>query len=173
MALFFRSWVEDRAGDLDALERVLRAATEEQRMLGARSYRLTAMGHLALCLYERGRFDEARSLSRTVRAETAPGDLANVVFVDALDGTLLAHEGRIPEARETARRALEQLGRSDFYFMRALTLLHVAEVESIAGDGREAARHASEAVSLSDAKGDVSLAVRLRRRFAELGIEAG
>jgi hypothetical protein len=129
------------------------------------------MGHLAICVYELGRLDEARELSQAVRAATAPDDLANLVFIDAIDGCLLAHDGQIAEARAAGRQALARVDESDFYFMRALTRVHVAEIQSVAGDSVEAVRLASEAVAIADAKGDVTFASRLRHRFAELGIE--
>jgi anti-sigma factor ChrR (cupin superfamily) len=83
---------------------------------------------------------------------------------------LLAHENRLAEAEAVGGRAVELADRIDFCFARPLAHSYFAETLALAGKPEEAARHATTALGILEAKGDVMLAARVRERLAAAGV---
>ncbi len=75
------------------------------------------------------------------------------------------------EGVELLGRALERADGTDFYFCRAATRLLLAEALTIGGDTPRATAHATEALDIYAAKGDLTGAARARERSTRLGIE--
>jgi class 3 adenylate cyclase len=164
------AWIEQRAGDLEAWEKMLRTGYEELERLGNRAFFATIAVYLAQCLYLQDRFGEARDLCVIVREQSPGDDLINHVYADAIEGSLLSLDGRHEEAGELLRRALELVEITDFFFARSAIRLLQAEAQVRAGDADQAARSAADAVALLDEKGDLTGAARARERIDELGI---
>jgi tetratricopeptide (TPR) repeat protein len=162
--------VELRAGDLAAAERVLREGLEMLEAIGERGYYPTAALNLADLLYDRGEYDDVWEWAEKARAVTGPDDLVNFVYLDSIEGALLAREGRFDEAEARARNAVDLTATIDHGETRALSLRYLAEVLALAGRAEEAERVAGEALAAHDAKGDITGAARMRELFANLGL---
>ena len=164
------AWIELRAGDLVAAESVLRDGLELLERIGDRNFHPTVAVTLADLVYGQGRHDEAGTWCATARATAEPGDLVNFVFIDAIEGALLAREGRMEEAEARARRAVELTEGIDFREGRAIARRYLAEVLVRASRTDEAQAVAAEALAIREAKGDVTGAARERELLARLGL---
>ena len=162
--------VEWRSGDFTAGERAMREALELLEKIGDRSYQPTVALDLARHLYQLGRYDEVRPLCTRGRELTGADDLVNFVFLEGLEGGLLAREGRYEEGEAHVRRALELVETADFFEARAWVRLMLAETLSLAGRKAEAAELAAQGLSIREAKGDMAGAARDRVRLEEVGI---
>jgi class 3 adenylate cyclase/tetratricopeptide (TPR) repeat protein len=164
------SWIEQRAGDLLAWESAVRSALEVFDALEERAYNATLNADLAECLHAQGRIDEIPVLCERVRSLSPAADVVNFVYADALEGCVLAHEGRHDEARSLVDRALEVAETMDYFFIRAGVRLHLAEVNSLAGRSSEATTAAAEALRLFSDKGDMTGGERARERLDRAGV---
>lgn len=124
------SWIEERSGDLDAWERVVRSAVAELESLNERQYYSTVAARLAQCLYLQNRLDEASALCVVVRDQSAREDLVNFIYADALEAAVLAQRDRREEAAAQMSRAVEAAETTDFVFIRAQIGLLSAEVHA-------------------------------------------
>jgi tetratricopeptide (TPR) repeat protein len=164
------AWIEERAGDLGAMEALLRSGADQLKALGHQAFLSTVVVYLAGCLYRQGRFDEARELW-TIGRETSPADdVINFVYADAQEGCVLAHEGRHEEAGVLLGDAVDRCRHTDYYFLRAGLALYQAEALSLAGEVAAASRSAVLGLGFLDEKGDVAGAARARERLDDLGI---
>jgi len=165
--------LEWRAGRIEATELVLRAGLEELERLGDRGYSPT----VALCLADRlsaqGRLDEAAALCVRARERTGADDLVNFVYLDGLEGVLLARAGSHDEGWVRAQRAVGVADTTDFFELRAWSRLWLAETLVVAGRAADASETAASILLIHEAKGDVTGAARTRERLVELGIEHG
>jgi class 3 adenylate cyclase/tetratricopeptide (TPR) repeat protein len=164
------AWIERCAGDLTAWEYAARSGIEELERLGERPYHATALADLALCVYLQGRYDEVATLCTTVRDLSPADDLVNFIYAEALEGAVHAQHGAFEEAERQCRRAVELADETDFVINRGETRLLLAESLLRARRDPEAVRLAREALSLLDAKGDMTGAARARERLDALGI---
>jgi class 3 adenylate cyclase/tetratricopeptide (TPR) repeat protein len=169
--LMHGAWIEDRAGDLAAWERLLRLGLDDLRELGNQAFFSTVAVYLAECLYYQGRFDETRELCEVGREASPEGDLINLVYADALEGCLLANEGRHDDAERLLRRAVERVQTTDFYFARSDAHLLHAETLALAGRAEAARAEAIVGLRLIDEKGDLAGGDVARSRLGALGIE--
>jgi tetratricopeptide (TPR) repeat protein len=167
------AWIEERAGDLGAMENVLRSGFDELRALGNQAFFSTVAIRLAQCLYLQGRFDEAGEITAIGRGASPPDDLINFVFADAIEGCLLSRAGRDEEAEALFRRAIERVETTDFFFARSEVRLLHAHALSCSGDAPAASRAASLGVGVLDEKGDLAGAANARKRLDELGVAYG
>ena len=164
------AWIEQRSGDVAAWEALLRLGFEDLQALGNQAFFSTVAVYLAQCMYVQGRFDEVRDLCAVVREASPPDDLINFVFADALEGCLLALDGRHEEAAVSLRRAIDRAETTDFYFARSDVRLMHAETLLRAGDEAAASRAAGIGLRFLEDKGDTAGAARARARLDELGI---
>ena len=167
------SWIEERSGDLDAWERVVRSGIAELEALNERQYYSTVAARLAQCLYLQNRLDEAAELCVVVRDASAREDLVNFIYADALEAAVLAQQDRHEEAAAQMSQAVEAAEATDFVFIRAEIGLLSAEVHALAGRAAEAGSAAAAALRLYEAKEDVTAAARSRERLDQLGIAVG
>jgi tetratricopeptide (TPR) repeat protein len=164
-------WVEWRAGDIALAEGSLRDGVELLERIGDRGFHATVALNLADLYHNLGRFDEARELCASARESTEPNDLINYVMLDAIEGSLLAREGRFEDAIEQCRRGVERTDGSDGLDNLALPRRYLAETLFLAGHSDEAARVGAEALAIRDAKGDATGAARTRELFSAFGLE--
>jgi len=92
------------------------------------------------------------------------------VLIELAEGRLLAHENRLAEAEAVGRRGVELADRIDFCFARPLAHSYFAETLAEAGQPEGATHHATTALGILEAKGDVMLAARVRERLAAAGV---
>jgi len=165
------AFIERRAGDIAAEDRVLRDAMEELDQFGERNFSPTCALDLAASLLFQGHHAEARELCEWARARSLPGDVANLIFFDELEGALLAYGGDVVGGEPIARRGLALSDTTDLFQMRAHARAGLAVVLALAGPSNEAVAIAAEAIAIHDAKGDVTGSALWRQRFQRIGIE--
>jgi hypothetical protein len=165
------AWIHQRAGDLEAWERVLRSGLAELEQLNDRAFSSTVAAYLAECVYLQGRFGEARSLCATVRELTPATDVINFVYAEFLEGCLFAREGLHEEADARGRQTIARADTTDYYFARAESRLFLAEAVALAGKADEASAWAEAGLAVFEEKGDVTAAARARERLVEIGVE--
>jgi tetratricopeptide (TPR) repeat protein len=167
---FSEADIEIRAGAWQQAERTLRKAFDDLEELGVHGYSSTIAAILAMVLVSQRELASAHEALDQARQNTAADDLLNFVFIGFVEGRLLAHENRLAEAEAVGRHAVELADRIDFCFSRPLAHSYFAETLALAGKPEEAARHATTALGILEAKGDVMLAARVRERLAAAGV---
>jgi class 3 adenylate cyclase/tetratricopeptide (TPR) repeat protein len=165
------AWAARYAGDDATAERTLRETIELLRRLGDRGYLPTVALNLADLLNVQGRYEEIEDLCALARATTSPDDVVNFVFLDMLEGGLLARSGQPAEAEARARSALARGETTDFSWLRGGTRIALSEVLALAGRADEALAEGVAGVSHYDQKGDVAGAAQVRKRLSRLGVE--
>jgi tetratricopeptide (TPR) repeat protein len=158
-------------GDLEQAELILLDGLDLLERIGDRSYYPTLALMLAHVLANQQRFDDVPEWLDRARATTGTDDVINFILVDALDGAVLAHEGRHGEAVAVGRRAVELAEQIDFVWARPLAHSYFAETLALAEKHSEAAEHACKALEILAAKGNVTLVARLRERLAAVGVD--
>jgi class 3 adenylate cyclase/tetratricopeptide (TPR) repeat protein len=166
----FEAGIEIRAGDWPEAERTLRDGFERLEEVGEHGYSSTIAAVLAMVLVSQRELAAARDALDRARRITASDDLINFVFIELAEGRLLAHENRLAEAEAVGRRAVELADRIDFCFGRPFAHSYFAETLALAGKPEEATHHATTALGILEAKGDVMLAARVRERLATAGV---
>jgi ATP/maltotriose-dependent transcriptional regulator MalT len=127
---------------------------------------------LAEVLLNQGRLDEVSEWVDRSRATTGADDVVNFVFIDILEGAVLASEGRYTEGEASGRRAVELADTTDYVYARPFAHSYFAEILALSGKREEAMSHAATAMEIVAAKGNVMLAARLRKRLAAVGVRA-
>ena len=167
---FAEADIEIRAGAWQQAERTLRKGFADLEELGVHGGSSTIAAILAMVLVSRRELAAAHEALDQARRTTATDDLLNLVFIGFAEGRLLAHENRLVEAEAVGRHAVELADRIDFCFSRPLAHSYLAETLALAGKPEEATRHATTALGILEAKGDVMLAARVRERLAAAGV---
>jgi class 3 adenylate cyclase len=163
--------IEIRAGAWEDAERTLRDGFADLEGRGDHTYSSTLAAMLAIVLVSKGERAAARESVDQARRITATDDRINFVFTGFVEGLVLAHESRLPEAERVGRETVELADRIDFCFGRPLAHSYFAETLALAGKPEEAGRHATIALGILDGKGDVMLAARVRERLAAAGVQ--
>src|SRR3954454_17420721 len=166
----FEADIAIRAGDWPTAERTLRDGFERLEELGEHTYSSTIAAQLPMVLVIQRKLAAAREAVDQARRITRDDDLINFVFIELAEGRLLAHENRLTDAEAVGRRAVELADRIDFCFGRPLAHSYFAETLALAGKPEEATHHATTALGILEAKGDVMLAARVRERLAPAGV---
>jgi len=166
---FSEADIEIRAGAWHQAERTLRKGFDDLEELGVHGSS-TFAAILAMVLVSQRELAAAHEALDQARRTTAADDLLNSVFIGFAEGRLLAHENRLVEAEAVGRHAVELADRIDFCFSRPLAHSYFAETLALAGKPEEATHHATTALGILDAKGDVMLAARVRERLAAAGV---
>ena len=165
--------VEQRAGELETQELILREALGELERLRDRYFLPTVALELAEALTARaGREAEIEELCAFARERTLPEDLVNFVYLDGIEGLLHARRGQVDEAVPLARRSIETVETMDHFDVVGTARLLAAETFELCGEHDEAAGLAKGAVSAFVAKGDVTGAAWARARVREMGLAA-
>ena len=159
-------------GDLEQAELTLRDGLDLLERIGDRSYYPTVSVMLAFVLLNRHRFDEVLPLLDQARATTGADDIVNFIFIDMIEGAVLAHAGKLDEAEVASRRSTDLAETIDYVYARPLAHAYLAETLALAGRQDEAIEHANTAMEILAAKGNVMLAARLRERLAAVGLDA-
>jgi class 3 adenylate cyclase/tetratricopeptide (TPR) repeat protein len=162
------AFVEERAGDIEAAERLTRAGIEELQRLGDRGHLSTLVLLHADLLVLQGRYDEAEPWLEVSRAATSPDDLVNFALVSLLEGIICAHRDDHEAAETLVRRGVELFETTDFYSGRGRAQELLAQTLALAGRRGEAREAAERAVAIYESKGDQPLAARARELLEEL-----
>ena len=166
----FEATIAIRAGDWPKAERTLREHFDRLVELGEHSYASTIAAVLPMVLVSQRKLAPARDALDEARRTTDADDLINLVFIELAEGRLLAHGNDLAEAEAVGRRAVELADRTDFCFGRPFAHSCFAETLALAGKPEEATHHATTALGILEAKGDVMLAARVREQLAAAGV---
>ena len=168
-----RSFIERRAGDAAAEERVLREGYDELLAMADRFFLPTVAAYLAETLLNESNadLDQVEALCSLVREKSISGDLVNFVVLDATEARALVRRGRTEEAVLLARRAAAAADSTDYFDLRSRSRLALAEVLRSVGDQAESDVIATGVLSLHEAKGDVTGRAWAERRLELLGVE--
>jgi ATP/maltotriose-dependent transcriptional regulator MalT len=139
--------------------------------MGEHSVPSTIAAELADALLDVGRVDEAEAMCAVAAEAGAEDDVVTQVLVGLVRGRLAARHGRMDEALATVADALALADRSEYYDLRAPSLLLFAQLLLDAGRLEEARAHAQQVLDLARLRGDVlfeSRATDLLDRLAVL-----
>jgi predicted ATPase len=151
---FVAGTVELLYDDAVAAEAELRRCYEASEARGDKAFLSTAAAFLADAVYRQGRYDEARALLGVGREAAPADDIASQVKLRCVDAKLLARQGRLDEAVEAARSALELAEATDALAEQGNALRDLAEVLSLARRTAEVPDVLRRAVRLYERKGD-------------------
>jgi class 3 adenylate cyclase len=167
-----RGAVEMLAGDPAAAERALQRTYEGLERMGERGFLSTTGAELSQTLYALGRYDEADRYASTSDEAGASDDIATQVPVRGVQAKVAARRGRMAEAEDMARAAVELARSTDALGLRADAFMDLAEVLGLAGRTDEALTALDEAARLFEAKGNVASLERARAARAEIAAPA-
>jgi class 3 adenylate cyclase/tetratricopeptide (TPR) repeat protein len=161
------AFVELRAGEYEAAERLLRDAWQGLHEAGEKGFRSTIGTMLAESLARLRRFDEAEAIVRESEG-LASGDDA-VTNIESRRARALIASGRRDHdaAVETATKSVHAAEQTDYLEEHADSCLVLGEVLIAAGRGDEAEAPLREAIALAEAKGSLVLAARARSVLAD------
>ena len=159
--------VEMMAEDPEAAERHLRRDYESLDVLGEKYYLAGVAGLLAHALYLQGNYDEALEYTR-VSEEWGEEDVEDQATWRRARAKVMARKGQLSEAEAIVREAVKLIEQTDSPVLQANTLMDLAEVLRLGGNGAEAIVHVQEALRLYERKGSLVSAARAARVLDEL-----
>jgi tetratricopeptide (TPR) repeat protein len=137
--------VELLAGDPDAAERRLRSGYAQLEAMGESSTSANLAALLAQALHVQGRDDEAVAVSDLTPAED---DVSAHVHLSGARARALASVGRLEEAEQLARAAVERAAQTDFLVMWGDALGDLAAVLRCSDRVHEARQLLTQALEL-------------------------
>jgi class 3 adenylate cyclase/tetratricopeptide (TPR) repeat protein len=156
------------AGDPVAAEREYRFGYDGLGKLGETGMRSTSAAYLAESLYRQGRYEEAERYAKICRETSSPDDVMSQIAWRLVAARLQARSGKVEEAEQFAREAVELGERSDARDQQGDAWSALGEALASAGRRPEALAAAEEALTRYEQKGNVVLAERTRAVIAEL-----
>jgi class 3 adenylate cyclase/tetratricopeptide (TPR) repeat protein len=157
-----RAYVEFLAGDSAARERMLRAGYEQMSAMGERGFLSTIAANLADALVDLGRLEEAETMGAVAEEAGAEDDMVTQVGVRLVRGRLAAARGKMDEALTFAASALALADEGEFYDLRTLSRLVLAQLLLDSRRIGDARARAQEVVDLAKIRGDVIFEARAR-----------
>jgi tetratricopeptide (TPR) repeat protein len=154
------------SGDIAGAEAALRDGYARLAEMGEKALLADTAAMLAQVLYEQGRNEEARALTREAEEAAADDDLSAQIAWRTVRARLLASGGEIVEARRISGEAVELASGMDWLSDHAEALLSRGEVLRMAGETGSAAQAMQEAIALHERKGNVIGAQRARSLLA-------
>jgi class 3 adenylate cyclase/tetratricopeptide (TPR) repeat protein len=167
-ALRYAGGVEILAGMWAAAETELREACELCEEIDDIGHLSSIAPDLGEALYRQGRHAEALAQAELSERITIAGDVDADVRWRTVRGLALAGLGRIDEAIASATAAVEESRPTEYFDLRAESLLGLAEVLKLGGRGADAAAAIEEALELCRVKGDLVDERRALAMLAEL-----
>ena len=159
-------------GDPAGAERAVRPACESLEAVGELGHLASAVPLLLEALHQLGRGEEALQLAERWRPDrlTVPEDVDAQVGWRMVCAKLVAVQGDVQEGERLAREAVDLATPTDYLDLRAEAFAALGEVLRRAGRPQDATAAYGEAIRLSDQKGSVVVADRLRGVVADLRI---
>jgi class 3 adenylate cyclase/tetratricopeptide (TPR) repeat protein len=153
------------------------AAGEESRRLhedlDRPSELSTVVGRLALAYFELGQLEEAERWAARSAVLGASDDATTQMLWRQAQAKVQAHRGQHGEAEQLAREAAEIGRTTESPNVQADAYADLGDVLALAGRSQEAAEAFEQALSRYEAKENVVMAGRMRKRLAELRAEVG
>lgn len=150
------------AGELETAERLLRASWDRTGALGETGFRSTIGVQLAEVLAELGQDDESAAILAEVDAFISPDDFEPQSRGRWVRATLLARQGHLEEAEESAREAVELVDLTEYLDQRGDARRVLGCVLSSAGRIDDAEAEWRVALELYERKGNVVRAAQVR-----------
>jgi tetratricopeptide (TPR) repeat protein len=166
-----RADVELLAGDLGAAEETLREQCEHFQRVNDHAHLAVRAAKLAEALYRQGRLDEVRSWTNLARSSAASDDSSAQLVIRPVEARLLAHDGKLSEARKLAEETVGLADGTDGLNAIAFARLALAEVLTAADLTEEARSAIAEAIDVFERKGN-SVAATRTRDLLSLGVPA-
>ena len=160
--------IETLAGNLDAVEDVLRQACSLLEEMHDASVGSTFAAYLANTLADLGRFQEAEIEANRAEAMAPESDVTTALVVSRARIKVLAARRDLEAAVAVGRRALRITESIESWDLEAGIRTDLAPVLQLAGLEDEAHRLAAEAVGMYERKGILVLAARARDVLASL-----
>jgi hypothetical protein len=159
--------LELAAGQPATAEAVLRESYEFMSKTAETGYIATVVGYRAVTALELGREDEALAFADEVERIAQPEDFEPHVRQACVRARVLARRGDHDAAANSIQAAVARGGETDYLTVRAYTAISLAKVERLAGrpDGERGALE--DALRISEQKGDLLTAKRVREQLAE------
>jgi tetratricopeptide (TPR) repeat protein len=158
-----------RSGHLDRAEADLRRAVEILVRIGDKGHLASVAPDLARVLLALpGREAEAVEVLELGERSAIEDDVDAQVRLRAVRARVLSRRGEHVEAESLARDAVDRAWKTDYPILRGISLDTLAEVLERTGRVLEATEALERAITVHEAKGDVSSANRDRRAMAEL-----
>jgi predicted ATPase/class 3 adenylate cyclase len=154
--------VELLAGDYHAAEAELKRGFDLLEQMGERYLRSTLAALLARAAEGQGRLEEAEEMTRLAEELAGADDVETQAAWRSVRAKIYADRGRLDEAARLSQEALQLLLPTDSAVMKVETLAGLGEVFGLLGEPT-AAWALNEAITLSEAKGNVAAVAALRR----------
>jgi class 3 adenylate cyclase/tetratricopeptide (TPR) repeat protein len=164
--------VEMLAGDPAAAEAELRSGYETLERMGELGVLSTLSAYLADAVYAQERLDEAERYTHISEDAATQDDIASQVWWRLTRARLLAHAGD-PGAEALAREAVALAEPTDDLFLKARSLIDLAETLRLVEDLDEVPLLLEQAARLAEAKGDVVTAAGTRAELARIASATG
>jgi class 3 adenylate cyclase len=160
--------LELAAGQPAAAEAVLRESYEFMSPTAETGYIATIVDYRAMAALELGREDEALALADEVERIAQPEDFEPHVRQACVRARVLARRGEHDAAAKSIQPAVARGGETDYLTVRAYMAISLAEVERLAGRADGERRALEDALRISEQKGDLLTAKRVREQLREL-----
>jgi class 3 adenylate cyclase/predicted ATPase len=154
-------------GDPAAAERELRRSTDAYLAMGEVGRRSTDTEHLAMAIYEQGRYQEAEEYAGLGKQLAAPDDVFTFVVWRRVMAKLLARRGEVTEAERLAREAVDLIPLQSLG-TRAEALVDLAQVLELSGRPEAAIDPLTQALALHEQKGNLVAATATRALLDDL-----
>ena len=163
--------METLAEDLEATERVTRAAVERSAEIADNRALVLALIDLARASYERGDPIECLRILDESERYSAPPDWEIVTNRPATRALALAQVGQLAEAENLARQAVGHVEGTQFLDYKANALHVLGEVLRRSGRTAEAVNALEEGSRLFNSKGNIVMAARNQALIDELAAQ--
>jgi class 3 adenylate cyclase len=160
--------LELAAGQPAAAEDVLRESYEFMSPTAETGYIATIVDYRAMAALELGREDEALALADEVERIAQPEDFEPHVRQACVRARVLARRGEHDAAAKSIQPAVARGGETDYLTVRAYMAISLAEVERLAGRADGERRALEDALRISEQKGNLLTAKRVREQLREL-----
>jgi class 3 adenylate cyclase len=160
--------LELAAGQPAAAEAVLRESYEFMKPSAETGYIATIVDYRAMAALELGREDDALALADEVERIAQPEDFEPHVRQACVRARVLARRGDHDAAAKTIQAAVARAEETDYLTVRAYAAVSLAEVERLAGRADGGRSALEDALRISEQKGDLLTAKRVREQLGEL-----
>jgi class 3 adenylate cyclase/tetratricopeptide (TPR) repeat protein len=157
---------EELLGNLDRAEAVMRPALETLRAMDEKGFLSTLAPQLGRLVAQLGRLDEAEELARMGREAAPADDWSSQVLWRLALARALAGRGDLAEAERVVREAVALCQGSDYLFQMGEAWSDLGYVLGFAGKKDESTDALRQALALSEAKGNVMSAARIREALS-------
>jgi hypothetical protein len=165
--------IELLAADPAAAERWLAPSCRWLEQIGDLGHFASSAAYLGDALLLQERADEAAPLIERGSRWTLADDMDAQIGLRRVQARILARAGEQEDAERLAHEAVALAERTDSPDLQGEALRDFAEVLELGGKASEAAPALERALALSERKGNVVMAARMKERLAELAATRG